>query len=186
MTPVGWKPPTTWDHDAHLALLQAIVDKAPPTQGEWENILEQVRKKGYTYTASAAMYAFFFLFFFFSDFRLSTATLCSEFFFFFFFAARNQKLLSGGFSLSATGTTHSLFPFSTFHLNRLSLNSLPLTLTNKPLFFFLFFCKFAASSIYLSQINLSQLSLVFLFSFPYIQKKKPRWPTPPTLLATLA
>ncbi|KAK0651356.1 hypothetical protein B0T16DRAFT_453833 [Cercophora newfieldiana] len=47
--------PTNWDHDAHLALLQAIIENAPPTQFEWEPILEAVGRKGYAYTASAAL-----------------------------------------------------------------------------------------------------------------------------------
>ncbi|KAK3997122.1 hypothetical protein QBC44DRAFT_398895, partial [Cladorrhinum sp. PSN332] len=47
--------PTNWDWDAHLALLQAVMEHATPTQPEWEIILEAVAKKGYKYTASAAM-----------------------------------------------------------------------------------------------------------------------------------
>lgn len=47
--------PTNWDHDAHLALLQAVVAKAPPTQAQWDQILDEVGKKGYVYTASAAL-----------------------------------------------------------------------------------------------------------------------------------
>ncbi len=49
------KQPTIWDHDAHLALLQAIVAEAAPLPAQWEKILERVSKKGYNYTASAAM-----------------------------------------------------------------------------------------------------------------------------------
>jgi hypothetical protein len=49
------KVPTIWDHDAHLALLQAIMAVAPPQPGEWDGILAEVGKKGYNYTASAAM-----------------------------------------------------------------------------------------------------------------------------------
>ncbi|KAK4214036.1 hypothetical protein QBC37DRAFT_315229 [Rhypophila decipiens] len=47
--------PTNWDHDAHLALLQAVMSKAPPTQSEWDQILEEVGRKGYVYTSGAAM-----------------------------------------------------------------------------------------------------------------------------------
>ncbi|KAL2149488.1 hypothetical protein VTH82DRAFT_8139 [Thermothelomyces myriococcoides] len=47
--------PTVWDHDAHLALLQAIMAEAPPQPSQWDAILERVAKKGYCYTASAAM-----------------------------------------------------------------------------------------------------------------------------------
>jgi hypothetical protein len=47
--------PTNWDHDAHLALLQAVMAEAPPTAAEWDGILSRVAKKGYIYTASAAM-----------------------------------------------------------------------------------------------------------------------------------
>ncbi|KAM7183460.1 hypothetical protein V8F33_013570 [Rhypophila sp. PSN 637] len=47
--------PTNWDHDAHLALLQAVMAKAPPTQSEWDQILEEVGRKGYVYTSGAAM-----------------------------------------------------------------------------------------------------------------------------------
>ncbi|KAL2263270.1 hypothetical protein VTK26DRAFT_7535 [Humicola hyalothermophila] len=49
------KQPTTWDHDAHLALLQAVMAEAPPTPAQWDGILARVAKKGYSYTASAAM-----------------------------------------------------------------------------------------------------------------------------------
>jgi len=49
------KQPTTWDHDAHLALLQAVMAEAPPSPAQWERILERVTRKGYAYTASAAM-----------------------------------------------------------------------------------------------------------------------------------
>ncbi|KAK4101004.1 hypothetical protein N658DRAFT_507321 [Parathielavia hyrcaniae] len=49
------KQPTIWDHDAHLSLLQAMMAVAPPQPGEWEKVLAEVRKKGYDYTASAAM-----------------------------------------------------------------------------------------------------------------------------------
>ena len=52
----GKTAPTNWDHEAHLALLQAIVYKAPPTGGQWDEVLAEVGKKGYVYTASAAMY----------------------------------------------------------------------------------------------------------------------------------
>ncbi|KAL2180003.1 uncharacterized protein P884DRAFT_267655 [Thermothelomyces heterothallicus CBS 202.75] len=47
--------PTVWDHDAHLALLQAVMAEAPPQPAQWDAILERVAKKGYCYTASAAM-----------------------------------------------------------------------------------------------------------------------------------
>ncbi|KAM7209537.1 hypothetical protein V8F20_000275 [Naviculisporaceae sp. PSN 640] len=47
--------PTNWDHEAHLALLQAVMARAPPTQAEWDQILEDVGKKGYVYTSGAAM-----------------------------------------------------------------------------------------------------------------------------------
>lgn len=47
--------PTNWDHDAHLALLQAVMENAPPSPAEWEPILAHVAKKGYIYTASAAL-----------------------------------------------------------------------------------------------------------------------------------
>lgn len=47
--------PTNWDHDAHLALLQAVMAKAPPSQAEWDQILEEVGRKGYVYTSGAAM-----------------------------------------------------------------------------------------------------------------------------------
>ncbi len=49
------KQPTIWDHDAHLALLQAYNAEAPASPSQWEKILERVSKKGYNYTASAAM-----------------------------------------------------------------------------------------------------------------------------------
>jgi len=47
--------PTVWDHDAHLALLQAVVAESPPSPAAWDKILETVAKKGYIYTASAAL-----------------------------------------------------------------------------------------------------------------------------------
>ncbi|KAL2147883.1 hypothetical protein VTI28DRAFT_3361 [Corynascus sepedonium] len=47
--------PTVWDHDAHLALLQAFMAEAPPQPAQWDAILERVAKKGYFYTASAAI-----------------------------------------------------------------------------------------------------------------------------------
>jgi hypothetical protein len=50
------KQPTVWGHDAHLALLQAVMAEAPPSPHQWDKILERVAKKGYNYTASAAMY----------------------------------------------------------------------------------------------------------------------------------
>ncbi|KAK4115672.1 hypothetical protein N656DRAFT_775612 [Canariomyces notabilis] len=49
------KQPTVWDHDAHLALLQALIAEAPPTNAEWDRVVERVAQKGYHYTASAAM-----------------------------------------------------------------------------------------------------------------------------------
>jgi hypothetical protein len=49
------KQPTIWDHEAHLSLLQAMMAEMPPSPAQWEGILERVTKKGYTYTASAAM-----------------------------------------------------------------------------------------------------------------------------------
>ncbi len=49
------KQPTIWDHEAHLSLLQAIMAEAPPTPAQWDKILVKVTKKGYNYTASAAM-----------------------------------------------------------------------------------------------------------------------------------
>ena len=48
--------PTVWDHDAHLALLQAVMAENPPSGSQWDSILTAVAKKGYVYTASAAMY----------------------------------------------------------------------------------------------------------------------------------
>lgn len=48
--------PTNWDHEAHLALLQALVLKAPPSAAQWDDVLEEVAKKGYIYTSSAALY----------------------------------------------------------------------------------------------------------------------------------
>jgi hypothetical protein len=48
------KQPTVWDHDAHLALLQAVIAEAPPSNDEWTKILDRVAAKGYSYTASAA------------------------------------------------------------------------------------------------------------------------------------
>ncbi|KAK4155223.1 hypothetical protein C8A00DRAFT_13709 [Chaetomidium leptoderma] len=49
------KQPTSWDHEAHLALLQAVIAEAPPQPAEWDKICSRVATKGYTYTASAAM-----------------------------------------------------------------------------------------------------------------------------------
>ncbi|KAJ4307038.1 hypothetical protein N0V88_000413 [Collariella sp. IMI 366227] len=49
------KQPTTWDSEAHLALLQAIIMDAPPSPAQWERVLERVAQKGYNYTASAAI-----------------------------------------------------------------------------------------------------------------------------------
>ncbi|KAK4190257.1 hypothetical protein QBC35DRAFT_471888 [Podospora australis] len=49
------KTPTVWDADAHLALLMAVVEVAPPSASEWEEILKIVAQKGYVYTASAAL-----------------------------------------------------------------------------------------------------------------------------------
>ena len=48
--------PTNWDNEAHLALLQALVLKAPPSAAQWDDVLEEVGKKGYIYTSSAAVY----------------------------------------------------------------------------------------------------------------------------------
>ncbi|KAK4228425.1 hypothetical protein QBC38DRAFT_509014 [Podospora fimiseda] len=50
-----FKAPTEWNWDAHLTLLQAVMEHAAPNQQEWEKILESVAKKGYKYTASAAI-----------------------------------------------------------------------------------------------------------------------------------
>ncbi|KAK0740660.1 hypothetical protein B0T18DRAFT_491254 [Schizothecium vesticola] len=47
--------PTNWDNEAHLALLQALVLKAPPSAAQWDDVLEEVGKKGYIYTSSAAV-----------------------------------------------------------------------------------------------------------------------------------
>ncbi|KAK3387014.1 hypothetical protein B0H63DRAFT_447910 [Podospora didyma] len=52
---VKMSKPTIWDHDAHLALLQAVIAEAPPTPGEWDKILTRVEAKGYSYTSSAAL-----------------------------------------------------------------------------------------------------------------------------------
>lgn len=49
--------PTNWDHEAHLALLQALVLKAPPNAAQWDDVLDEVGKKGYIYTSSAALYS---------------------------------------------------------------------------------------------------------------------------------
>ncbi|KAK3903357.1 hypothetical protein C8A05DRAFT_14676 [Staphylotrichum tortipilum] len=49
------KLPTIWDHDAHLALLQAIMVEAAPSPTQWEAILRRVANKGYNYTSGAAM-----------------------------------------------------------------------------------------------------------------------------------
>ncbi|GAB1313054.1 hypothetical protein MFIFM68171_03264 [Madurella fahalii] len=54
-TDMSNKQPTVWDHDAHLALLQATMAEAPPTPAQWDKILDRVAQKGYKYTASAAM-----------------------------------------------------------------------------------------------------------------------------------
>jgi len=48
--------PTIWDHDAHLALLQAMMQANPPTSPEWDQILALVAEKGYEYSPSAALY----------------------------------------------------------------------------------------------------------------------------------
>ncbi|KAK5660845.1 hypothetical protein OQA88_12216 [Cercophora sp. LCS_1] len=48
--------PTNWDHEAHLALLQAVVSAAAPNAAEWEKILAEVAQKGYIYTSSAALF----------------------------------------------------------------------------------------------------------------------------------
>ncbi|KAK1832735.1 hypothetical protein QBC39DRAFT_433035 [Podospora conica] len=37
--------PTNWDNEAHLALLQALVLKAPPNAAQWDDVLEEVGKK---------------------------------------------------------------------------------------------------------------------------------------------
>ncbi len=49
------KLPTIWDHDAHLALLQALMAEAPPSSSQWEAVLRRVALKGYNYTSGAAM-----------------------------------------------------------------------------------------------------------------------------------
>ncbi len=51
--------PTVWDHDAHLALLQAIIEHANPSAQLWEKIVDTVATKGYYYTPSAALYGTF-------------------------------------------------------------------------------------------------------------------------------
>ena len=167
MTPVGWKPPTTWDHDAHLALLQAIVDKAPPTQVEWENILEQVRKKGYTYSASAAMYVLLLLFFYFSRaFRLATAT--SRLMFLFFSQLADQKSPQWGnfvyFQRPGRLILFSHLPLLPPQSSRLSLptlsssNNLPTSFSSSSASLQLL----ASLSLFLSRV--SQVSLFFFFS----------------------
>lgn len=47
--------PTTWDHDAHLTLLQAVMIEAHPTKPQWEKILKRVQSKGYNYTQAAVL-----------------------------------------------------------------------------------------------------------------------------------
>ncbi|KAK3392626.1 hypothetical protein B0T20DRAFT_456081 [Sordaria brevicollis] len=47
--------PTIWDHDAHLALLQAVMIEAHPTKPQWEKILKRVHTKGYNYTQAAVL-----------------------------------------------------------------------------------------------------------------------------------
>ncbi|KAK3946302.1 hypothetical protein QBC46DRAFT_444446 [Diplogelasinospora grovesii] len=66
--------PTAWDHDAHVQLLQAIILEAPPTPVEWDGIIARVEAKGYSYTASAALYGFFCIY---SSFRILSLSLLS-------------------------------------------------------------------------------------------------------------
>lgn len=48
--------PTTWDHDAHLTLLQAVMAEALPSKSQWDKILRRVQAKGYYYTQTAVLY----------------------------------------------------------------------------------------------------------------------------------
>ncbi|KAJ4412480.1 hypothetical protein N0V85_003694 [Neurospora sp. IMI 360204] len=47
--------PTTWDHDAHLTLLQAVMIEALPSKSQWDKILKRVTRKGYFYTQTAVL-----------------------------------------------------------------------------------------------------------------------------------
>ncbi|KAK1761173.1 hypothetical protein QBC47DRAFT_356283 [Echria macrotheca] len=45
---------TIWNHDAHVALLQAIFAKAAPTAAEWPAVQDYLNERGYDYSLSAA------------------------------------------------------------------------------------------------------------------------------------
>ncbi|KAK1779421.1 hypothetical protein QBC45DRAFT_441883 [Copromyces sp. CBS 386.78] len=47
--------PTTWDHEAHLTLLQAVMVEALPNKSQWDKILKRVASKGYNYSQTAVL-----------------------------------------------------------------------------------------------------------------------------------
>ncbi|KAK4205632.1 hypothetical protein QBC40DRAFT_248801 [Triangularia verruculosa] len=49
------KPATIWDHEAHLTLLQAIIESGTVKVADWDAIIPLVNRRGYYYTAGAAM-----------------------------------------------------------------------------------------------------------------------------------
>lgn len=50
---------TTWGEKAHMDLLLAVLNNVTITNSDWDSkILPELRAKGYTYTVSAALYAF--------------------------------------------------------------------------------------------------------------------------------
>lgn len=53
--PRASQKPTTWDHDAHLTLLQAVMVEALPNKTQWDRILKRVSSKGYFYTQTAVL-----------------------------------------------------------------------------------------------------------------------------------
>lgn len=50
---------TAWGEKAHLDLLLAVLNNITITSSDWDSkILPELRAKGYTYSVSAALYAF--------------------------------------------------------------------------------------------------------------------------------
>lgn len=51
---------TVWDEKCHLDLLQSMVTTLNITVADWDSVIESIKKKGYNYTSSAAMYCYLF------------------------------------------------------------------------------------------------------------------------------
>ncbi|KAK1844507.1 hypothetical protein CCHR01_12851 [Colletotrichum chrysophilum] len=49
-------PVTIWDDKAHADLLIALLPVVKPTKDQWDEVLANVRAKGYNYTAGAVVY----------------------------------------------------------------------------------------------------------------------------------